>query len=154
MPMAGLTGSDLMTASGFRTVKDPYTGEEWAAIPAIKPDWAIIHVHAADAAGNCRIRGPRYDDLLKAKAARHILVTCEQLVTGDELAAQPELTDLPGFLVDAVVLLPGGAAPHSCPGLYDADHSFFSDYLAAAGNAEAYDRFVAERVLARGGGGR
>lgn len=147
MPMAGMTGSDLRRASDLRTVADPYTGQEWVAIPAIQPDWTIIHVQEADAAGNCRIRGPKYDDLLKARAARHVLVTCEELVADDAFSAQPELTDLPGFLVDAVVEVPGGARPHSCYGRYPADDAFFAGYLAACRDPAAYAAFLAGRVL-------
>lgn len=144
--MAGLTGSDLMRASGFQTVTCPYTGQTWAAIPAIAPDWAIIHVQEADASGNARIFGPKYDDVYKAKAARQVLVTAEQIVDGAELARQPELTDIPGFLVTAVVHAPGGAAPHSCHGHYPADDAFFRRYLDACAGG-AFPAFLGE-VLA------
>lgn len=144
MPMAGLTGSDLMRH--FKTVTDPFTGQTWAAIPAIKPDWAIIHVHEADEAGNVRIQGAKYDDILKAKAAAHVLVTCERLIPVSETAAHPERTDLPGFLVDAVVEAPRGAWPHSCEGEYGADEAFFKAYLAATASDEAYQAFVKEAI--------
>src|SRR5205823_6181844 len=51
MPVAGLFGSDVVEASGFRPVTDPYTGQAVMAIPAIQPDVAIVHVQAADAEG-------------------------------------------------------------------------------------------------------
>ncbi len=146
--MAGLGGSDLPRRSGFRTVADPYTGAEYFAIPAIEPDWAIVHVQEADAAGNARIRGPKYDDVYVGRAARHLLVTTERLVDGDAFAAQPELTDFPGFLVDAVVVAPYGAWPTACPHEYSADEAFFAAYLAAAQTAEGFDAFVRDRVLA------
>lgn len=147
MPMAGLTGSDLLRH--FKTVTDPYTGQSWAAIPAIKPDWTIIHVHEADEAGNARIYGGKYDDILKAKAAAHVLVTCERLTLVGETAGKPERTDLPGFLVDAVVEVQNGAWPHACEGLYGYDEAFFREYLAATASDEAYQNFLAERVVAR-----
>jgi glutaconate CoA-transferase subunit A len=146
LPLAGLTGSDVPRRSGFRPVADPYTGQEFVAIPAIQPDWAIIHVHEADRWGNLRIRGPKYDDLYLARAARHVLVTTERLVDGRTFAAQPELTDLPDFLVDAVVLAPRGAWPTSCPLAYPADEAFLAAYLAAAQTAEGFARFVAEHL--------
>lgn len=145
MPMAGLTGSDLMR--GFATVADPYTGQQWAAIAAIRPDWAILHVHEADEAGNIRIQGARYDDILKAKAANRVLVTCERLISVAQTASHPEQTDLPGFLVSAVVQVDRGAWPHSCEGLYGYDEAFFHDYLAAAGSEERYRQFLAERLV-------
>lgn len=145
MPMAGLVDSDLMRS--FRTVRCPYTREYQVAIPAIAPDWAIIHAHEADEAGNIRIRGARYDDILKAKAARNVLVTCERLVSLAETAAHPELTDLPGFLVSAVVEAPRGAFPHSCAGEYEADEPYFLAYMEAAADDERYRAFVAEKVV-------
>lgn len=145
--MAGLTGSDLMRQ--FKTVTDPYTGESWAAIPAIKPDWTIIHAHEADEAGNVRIYGAEYDDVLKAKAASHVLVTCERIIPVSETAKNPELTALPGFLVDAVVEVPNGAWPHACEGLYGYDEEYLTAYLAATGSDEAYQAFLAEKVVAK-----
>lgn len=145
MPMAGLVDSDLMRS--FRTVRCPYTREYQVAIPALAPDWAIIHAHEADEAGNIRIHGAKYDDILKAKAARNVLVTCERIVPQAETAAQPERTDLPGFLVTAVSEVPGGAAPHSCAGEYELDESFFRAYLEAAADDERYRTFIAERVV-------
>ncbi len=147
MPMAGLTNSDLMR--NFRTVKDPYTKESWVAIPAIQPDWTIIHAHEADQFGNARIHGAKYDDILKAKAAKHVIVTCERLAPAGDPGKQAELTDLPGFLVDAVVEVPRGAWPHSCAGEYEYDEAYFTEYLAAAGNDEDYAGFLAEKVVAR-----
>ncbi len=146
--MAGLTGSDLRQVSDFKPIVCPFTGREWTAIPAIAPDWTVIHVHEADAAGNARMYGPKYDDVYKAKAARNVLVTAERIVDGAELARQPELTDIPGFLVTAVVHAPGGAAPHSCQGHYPADEAFFARYLqACAAGAAGLDAFLKE-VLA------
>jgi glutaconate CoA-transferase subunit A len=142
-----MAGSDVRRRSGFRTVADPYTGKEFVAIPAIQPDWAIVHVHEADADGNARIRGPRYDDVYMARAARHLLVTAERLVDGEQFAALPELTDFPGFLVDAVVVAPRGTWPTSCPFEYPADEAFLRQYLAAAQTAEGFWRFLQERVL-------
>src|SRR5690242_16027743 len=145
--MAGLTGSDVPARAGFRTVADPYTGAEFVAIPAIAPDWAIVHVQEADAAGNARIHGPRYDDVYVARAARHLLVTTERLVEGSAFAAQPELTDFPAFLVDAVVVAPRGAWPTGCPQEYAADEAFLADYVAAAQTEDAFKQFLRERVL-------
>ena len=146
MPMAGLTDSDLMR--NFRTVADPYTRETWVAIPAIRPDWTILHVHEADEMGNVRIRGAKYDDILKAKAADRVLVTCERLVPSTEIAAHPEWTDLPGFLVTAVVTAPRGAWPHACDGEYACDEEHMRDYLTACASEDAYREFLAERVVA------
>lgn len=133
----------------FRTVSDPYTGQTFAAIAAIRPDWTILHVQAADVTGNIHIDGAVYDDILKAKAAAHVLVTCERIVAAGEMSHQPGWTALPGFLVDAVVEVAGGAWPHACDGLYGYDEAYLREYLAAASASdETYHRFV-ERGLSR-----
>lgn len=147
MPMAGLTGSDLPAAAGWQRVADPYTGQEWVAIPAIRPDWAIVHASCADSFGNARLGGARYDDVLLARAARRVLVTCEEVVAREELAAAPERTDLTGLNVAAVVAVPGGARPFACAGHYEADQGFFERYLQACAQAGGFQGFVKE-VLA------
>jgi len=75
MPLAGMDGSDLPAARGFRRVTDPYTGREVVAIPAIAPDVAIVHVQEADAEGNAAIAGTLFEDPLMAQAARRVIVS-------------------------------------------------------------------------------
>src|SRR5579859_733189 len=119
MPFAGLAGSDLPKVSGFATMRDPYSGAEVVVIPPIRPDVALIHVEEADAEGNLRIHGSPYEDLLLAKASARIIATAERIVPRSDFVAQPELTALPGFLVDMVAEAPRGAWPTSCAGCYD-----------------------------------
>jgi glutaconate CoA-transferase, subunit A len=148
MPAAGFDGSDLPAARGFRRVADPYTGVEVVAIPPIRPDVALIHVPEADSTGNARILGTRFEDEILLRAARTVIVTTERIVPADDLARQPELTAVPGFLVSAVVEAPGGAWPGSCYPLYDYDPAAVRDYLAAARDPErlrAYLEATAER---------
>jgi len=119
LPVKGLEGSDLPAARGWKTVSDPYTGAVFVAIPAIRPDWAVIHVQEADRLGNGRILGPRYEDVLLAKASRNVILTAERVV--DRLDCAIEAVDISGFMVSAVVAAPGGARPCSCAGRYGID---------------------------------
>lgn len=145
MPVAGLTDSDVPAAQGFRTVADPYTGQEVMAIAAIIPDVAIIHVHEADEQGNARIKGTLFEDLLMVTAARRVILTAERIVDGKAFAEQPELTTIAGFMVDGVVEAPHGAWPCSCAGLYDYDAAYLADYVAHTQSAEAFQEFLASR---------
>jgi glutaconate CoA-transferase subunit A len=145
MPIAGMTGSDLVPGR-FLAVANPYGGGEVVTVRAVRPDWAIIHVQEADAQGNARIRGTQFEDVLMSKAARHVLITCERIVDGAELEAQPELTAIPSFQVDAVVEAPGGARPTSCAGLYGVDDAYLAVYYAASSSPEGFRAFVAERI--------
>ncbi|MCC7368399.1 MAG: CoA transferase subunit A [Chloroflexi bacterium] len=148
MPLNGLQGSDLVELRGFKSVRDPYAGEDVLVVPAIVPDVALIHVQAADASGDCRILGSQFEDVLMARAARRVIVTAERVVTRDELAADPAHTAIPGFLVDTVVEAPRGAWPTSCAGLYDYDEAFIGELLAHAGDPAGLRAFVEARLLA------
>jgi len=136
LPVRGLDGSDLIAARGFKKVANPYGEGEFVAVPAIRPDVAIVHVQEADEQGNGRIWGPKYEDALMARAARRVILTAERIVPTERFVAQPECTDVPGFLVDAVVHLPGGAAPCSCAGLYEIDDEMVRAFQAVKTAAE------------------
>ncbi|MCC6313851.1 MAG: CoA transferase subunit A [Thermomicrobiales bacterium] len=144
MPLAGMTGSDLPAARGFRFVADPYGGPAVVAIPAITPDVAIVHVQETDAAGNARIVGSRFEDVLMAQAARRVIVTTERIVP----RIDADLVAIPGFLIDAVVEAPGGAAPCSCAGEYDYDADALGDWIAAAKTADGARQWIDARLLA------
>lgn len=146
MPIAGMSGSDLVPGR-FLSVPNPYGEGEVVTVPAILPDWAIVHVQEADTAGNARIRGTQFEDVLMARAARRVLVTCERIVDGAEMAKQPELTAIPAFQVDFVVEAPRGAWPASCAGYYDVDEAYLSAYYAAASaGPEELDAFIADHL--------
>jgi glutaconate CoA-transferase subunit A len=147
MPFAGLGGSDLPKASGFATVSDPYGQGEVVVIPPIRPEVALIHVQEADEEGNLRVHGSPYEDLLLAKASKRVIATAEHIVPHERFLAQPELTALPGFLVDMVVELPRGAWPTSCAGDYSYDRDYLSAYAEAAKTQQGFDRFLADKVL-------
>jgi glutaconate CoA-transferase subunit A len=147
MPIAGMFGSDLLEARDFRTIADPYTGQEVVAVPALTPDVAIIHVQEADAFGNARIVSTRFEDVLMAQAAERVIVTTERIVDGSTFEANPESVAIPGFMVHAVVEAPNGAWPCSCAGEYDFDAEYLAAYVAVAKNPEAVRQFIDERVL-------
>jgi glutaconate CoA-transferase subunit A len=141
LPVKGMLGSDLLDISEIigsqMQVEDPFTGEELIAVRAIEPDVAVIHAQKADEYGNVRIEGPFYEDVIKAKAAKTVVVTSEELIPNSEIRKMPEATTLPHFIVDAVVEAPKGAYPCSCFNYYDADYDHIKDYLKYA----AEDRF-------------
>jgi glutaconate CoA-transferase, subunit A len=141
-PIVGLTGSDIPAAAGLKTVKDPYTGAELFAVPAIRPDWAILHVQEADALGNAHIYGSPYWDVVMSRAAARVILTAERIVSTEELARIPELTRIPHFLVAAVVHAPEGARPTSCHPYYGVDEAGVRAYQEAVENAEALRAYL------------
>lgn len=143
MPIAGMSGSDIVPGK-FLSVPNPYDGGEVVTVPAIVPDWAIIHVQEADEDGNARIRGTHFEDVLMAKAARHVLLTAERIVESEELAEMPELTAIPGFQVDAVCEVRNGAWPASCAGYYGVDEGYLAKYYGAATSPQGFSEFLGE----------
>ena len=113
LPMGDLGSSALpeRVPHILRRVDCPFTGESLLAVRAFHPDVALLHVLRADAEGNCQVDGPLAIDPEIARASRSAVVTCEQLVTSDEIASSAATTHIPGFLVDAVIEAPFGAHP-------------------------------------------
>jgi glutaconate CoA-transferase subunit A len=132
LPTLTMLGSDLAAALELQTVTCPYTGEQLAAVPALNPDVALLHVHRADMFGNVSVDGYRHMDADMARAARTVIVSAERIVSPEEIAARPAQTMLPHFAVDAVVAAPYGAYPHECYGLYGPDLAHFDAYARTA----------------------
>ena len=140
--MRGFAGSDIPERSGIHTFEDPYTGETLFAIPKLQPDWAIIHVHMADAEGNARINGGRAFDVEMTRAARGVIITAEEIVSSETIMEEPELTVVPGFMVKAVVHAPGGAAPCSCYPNYEVDETGMRRYMALSQTPEGLAEYL------------
>jgi glutaconate CoA-transferase subunit A len=152
LPVKGLLGSDILDISeiigGYKQVEDPFTGEKMVAVRAIEPDVAIIHAQKADKYGNVRIEGPAYEDVIKAKAAKKVVVTVEEIIPNVEFRRMPEATTLPHFLVDAVSEVSKGAYPASCFNYYDADYDHIEEYMRYGneGNFQTYlEKYVHRR---------
>jgi len=116
-------------------------------VPAINPDVTIIHVQRADRAGTVRIDGLTFADVEQAKAARLVIVTCEELVDGDVLRENPGANQLPFFCVDAVVHLPMGAYPTACYGYYDYDPAYLNAYRNQAQDDALYAAYLARCIF-------
>jgi glutaconate CoA-transferase subunit A len=129
-PVAGVHGSDLAALNGWQTVRDPYgTGRDVYVIPAVAPDVAVIHAAEADEEGNARVYGSPFWDHPLTRAAKRVLVTAERLVATDVLRAQPELTLVPGFMVEALAIVPQGAWPGSMHTFYEIDYAAVEFYM-------------------------
>jgi glutaconate CoA-transferase subunit A len=147
---AGL-GSDVLRLNPeLRTVRSPYgDAEELVAMPALELDLALVHVNHADRFGSCALLGPDpYFDDLFLMAARRRIVSCERVLTAEELARLPlEARRIHRAMVDHVVEAPLGAHPTECPPDYARDEQRLREYAAAAEDPAAtaawLDRWVA-----------
>src|SRR5215207_5469260 len=135
LPYRGPFGSDLPAKYPdiYSTTVCPFTGEELTAVRALQPDVAIVHALRADAEGNAQWDGTSGPDVEMAKAAKRVIVTCEEVVDRDVIVANAHMTKLPGYYVHAVVEAPFGAHPTSHIPRYPMDAWELTDYAAAAG---------------------
>jgi glutaconate CoA-transferase subunit A len=161
MPTLSGLGSDIISMWGFpREIRqaDPKLADDklvvidnpfgnWAdaskvlLVPAINPDVTFIHVQKADTMGTCRIDGLTFADVEQAKASRAVVVTCEDLVTPDELRDHPEHNQIPFLHVSAVCHVPYGGYPTAVYRYYDYDAAYLRAYAEAAKDDAAFGTF-------------
>ncbi|HEX3036897.1 MAG TPA: CoA-transferase [Thermodesulfobacteriota bacterium] len=97
MPIANLGESFLVNK--FKTLKNPYGDGEVLTVPAIHPDWAVIHVQKADEEGNAIIYGPVYEDIVMSRAAKKIILTTEKIVPREEISKEGDLAIVPDLSI-------------------------------------------------------
>lgn len=142
MPVKGLQISDLIKVNDyFCKIKDPFSDEMITVVKAIRPNVVILHVQEADANGNARIIGPKFEDVLFSRAAEKVIISAETIVPDTKFAFSQDKADIPHFLVDAVVHANKGAAPCSCPSKYDIDRSNL-DAFKSIKNIEELDEYL------------
>lgn len=142
LPARGWIGTDLpRLRPDVLTVRDPYSGEELMAFPAIQPDVAVIHALQADYDGNVTIGSNRGVDEELALASRTVIVTAEEIV--------PALThaEITAPFIDVVVHVPHGAYPTSCHPLYPLDGEALLEYTDQASNPEAFQAYLKKFIL-------
>src|SRR5512132_381293 len=89
--LRGYQGGDLSARTRVATVTCPFTGEELAAVPALRPDVGIVHAQQADRAGNVQLWGITGVQKETVLASQRAIVTVEEIV--------PELELRPGGVV-------------------------------------------------------
>lgn len=128
-------------------VDNPFNpGEKVVALPVPRLDTAIIHVQKASPDGTCSIEGDEFHDIDIAVAAKHCIVTCEELVSNEEIRKYPENNSIPGFVVDCVIHAPHGAHPSQCYNYYDYDGQFLKDYDQFSKTDETFKAFTKEWI--------
>ncbi|MYW97376.1 CoA transferase subunit A [Amycolatopsis rubida] len=144
LPLAGPEGSDLVPLHPevYGRASTSFGDEDVPAVRAIRPDVAIVHASRCDELGNAQFDGTYGQDPELARAASRVIVTCEEIVSGERIAESAELTRIPGFLVDAVVEAPFGAHPCSHVPRYAMDAWELLDYQEAASDPEAFARYL------------
>ncbi len=115
-------------------------------VPAITTDVTFIHVQRADIQGTARMEGLTFSDVEQAKSARHLVVTCEELIQDDSLKQNPDSNQIPHFCVSAVVHVPWGAYPTACYHHYDYDPAYLNEYRKSAEDDQLYSAYLNKYV--------
>src|ERR1700730_13753366 len=150
MPWRGGLGTSLSEVNpDLKLFRDPIRGEELIAVPPIKPDLTLLHAAAADAYGNVRhLGGPGWLDLFQYRAADRTIVQVEQVISNEEIRADPWATTIAA--ADAIVRTPFGAHPFYSRGFYITDGAHLRAYLQASEKAAAgADRAALDEYLDR-----
>jgi glutaconate CoA-transferase, subunit A len=164
LPSRTALGSDIVRGHPrLREITCPFTGDRLLGVGALPLDLAILHVPRCDRDGNAHLWGNLGVTLEAARAARQVLLTCEELVDDEVIRSDPNRTLIPGFLVAAVSVVPRGSHPSPTQGYVNRDDRYYDEYHAETRTRDGFlgwlDRMVLgtadhEAYLARVGAAR
>jgi len=144
--LRGYQGTDLPDHTPtIAPITCPFTGEVLTAVPAVDLDVAIIHAQQADRDGNVQMWGLTGVQKEAVLAARHSLVTVEELV--DDLEPRPNAAVLPHWAITRVAVVPEGARPSYAAGYYDRDNEAYKAWDAISRDRDAFQAWLAEDVM-------
>jgi glutaconate CoA-transferase, subunit A len=146
----GYQGVDLPKVNPkIRSIDCPFTGEQLAAIPAIRPDVTIIHAQRADRAGNVLLDGIIGVQKQAVLAAKRAVVTVEEQV--DDLGA-PGLNAviLPAWTTSAIAVVAGGAYPSYAQGYYRRANGFYIAWDDISRDRTKFQDWMRANVLGKG----
>jgi len=144
--LRGYVGCDLPKVNlTIKSITCPFTGEQLAAVPAIRPDATVIHAQQADRRGNVMMWGITGVQKEAALAAKRVIVTVEEIVDSFEVKANAET--LPSWVIDAVCVEPGGAYPSYALGYNDRDNGFYKTWDAISRERACFEAWMQRHVL-------
>jgi glutaconate CoA-transferase, subunit A len=141
----GYDGTDLAERTRVAWITCPFTDEQVAAVPAIRPDVGIVHAQRADEAGNVQLWGISGVQKEAVLASRRSIVTVEEIV--ERLDPRPNAVFLPGWAITAVSVVPGGAHPSYAHGYYDRDNAFYVRWDEISRDRDLFREWMRRHVL-------
>jgi glutaconate CoA-transferase, subunit A len=147
--LRGYVGSDLQRVNpNIRAVTCPFTGEQLAAVPALRPDVAVIHAQRADSRGNVLIEGIIGVQKEAVLAAKRSIVTVEEIVE-DFGPRSRNATILPSWAITAIARVPRGAHPSYAQGYTKRDNTFYIQWDKIARERGTFLAWMKTNVLDR-----
>ena len=145
-PSRNIMGTDTFKYSGAKIIECPFTGTKYAVMPALYPDVSAIHVHEADIYGNCRARGITVSDFDVARASKRLIITCERLISNDEIRRDPSYTVIPYWCVDAVCQVPYGSYPGNMYAEYFSDEEHIREWMKTEEDPVEFKKFIEKNI--------
>ena len=145
--MRGYVGTDLMARTTVAPITCPFTGERLVAVPALRPDVAIVHAQEADREGNVQLWGIPGVQKEAVLAARRSLVTVERIV--DQLELRPGGIVIPNWVITAVAEVPGGSRPSYSLGITDRDNHFYKFWDKMSRDRDQFTDWMKDNVLGK-----
>lgn len=143
----GYRGAGLAKVNpNIRSVVCPFTGEELAAVPSIRPDVSFIHAQKANRRGDVLIEGIIGIQKEAVLAATRAVVTVEEIVDNFD-DVHTNACVLPAWTVTSIVEVPGGAHPSYAHGYYDRDNPAYLEWDKVSADREAFAAWMSQNVL-------
>ncbi len=147
-PLRSYFETDLPKANPLiRPIESPYGDGLVYAVPPLKPDVTIVHAQRASAGGDTQVWGLLGCQKEAAFAAKRVIVVVEEVVDESVIRRDPNRTQVPGLIVDAVVLQPRGCHPSYAQGYYDRDNAFYLGWERISKDPEALQAWLKEWVF-------
>jgi glutaconate CoA-transferase subunit A len=144
--LRGYVGTNLPDVTDtIAPIECPFTGEELMAVPALRPDVAIVHAQQADRKGNVALWGITGIQKEAVLSARRAIVTVEEVV--DSVEPHPFQIVLPSVTVDAIAVVPHGAHPSYAYGYYDRDNVFYEAWDQVSRDRERFKEWMERHVM-------
>jgi glutaconate CoA-transferase subunit A len=142
-------GTDLprVNPDSYRSVPRTRGERPLLMVPAIQPDFALLHGQQADEQGNVQLFGGCFFDPMLAQASKKVVVCVDRIVDTATIRKDGRLTKLPAAFVHAVIEAPFGAHPSSSAARYEVDENHIGQYVKASSDPKAYRTYLERYVI-------
>ena len=142
-------GGDLAAVNPkYRSLQCPYTGEQLTTVPAMRPDVGVIHAQKADREGNVLVEGIIGVQKQVVLASRVAIATVEECVESFE-DVHSNACVIPHWTIDAIAVVPGGAAPSYAHGYYERDNAYYIQWEQTSSDRSIFLKWLDAQVLGR-----
>jgi glutaconate CoA-transferase, subunit A len=138
-------GTDIVKQPIFKTIVSPFEDrEELIAMPALKLDAALLHVHRSDERGNVLTLSPDpFFDELMARAAERVFVTAEKIVptAALDMSTHARFNLVERTMITGVAEASFGAHPTSAAPDYHLDPTHLKTYIDSAASTQNWTAY-------------